>query len=200
MSYYSKSIDSFNTRKRFFIFDYVINGKKDFYEEDFIRFQITDNLIKLFTAEYFQIEGAKRLKSIECRLTVNEIYAAMNKFEQDHSAAWKTLEKRYFMEVFKALFPEDFYNKLMKEKACYYCGITLDEISALADEGKLFKKNERGWTFEIDRKKPNQEYTKDNCVATCYWCNNAKTDEFDDKEFKPIGELIGKTLKVRLNK
>jgi hypothetical protein len=33
---------------------------------------------------------------------------------------------------------------------------------------------------------------------SCYWCNNAKTDEFDDIEFKPIGELIGKTLRKRL--
>jgi 5-methylcytosine-specific restriction endonuclease McrA len=62
------------------------------------------------------------------------------------------------------------------------------------------KKNERGWNFEIDRKKPNLEYTTENCVAACYWCNNAKTDEFDDVEFKPIGELIGDTLKARFNK
>ena len=72
------------------------------------------------------------------------------------------------------------------------------KIEELAQKGKLYKKNERGWNMEIDRKKPNLEYTTDNCVAACYWCNNAKTDEFDDEEFEPIGEQIGNALLKRL--
>ncbi len=35
---------------------------------------------------------------------------------------------------------------------------------------------------------------------SCYWCNNAKTDEFDAEEFKVIGLVIGTTFKVRLEK
>lgn len=42
-------------------------------------------------------------------------------------------------------------------------------------------------------------YNPDNCVLACYWCNNAKTDAFTDKEFKPIGDLIGKTIKSIIN-
>jgi len=34
----------------------------------------------------------------------------------------------------------------------------------------------------------------------CYWCNNAKTDEFDGDEFKEIGEAIKKVWKKRLKK
>ena len=46
--------------------------------------------------------------------------------------------------------------------------------------------------MEIDRKKPNLEYTKENCVRCCYWCNSAKTDEFDDVEFESIGDASKK--------
>ena len=42
-------------------------------------------------------------------------------------------------------------------------------------------------------------YNPDNCVLACYWCNNAKTDAFTDKEFKPIGDIIGKTIKSIIN-
>ena len=52
--------------------------------------------------------------------------------------------------------------------------------------------------MEIDRKAPNQEYSDDNCEPICYWCNNAKTDEFSAEEFKPIGMAIGNALRARL--
>ncbi|HPT73200.1 MAG TPA: hypothetical protein PLE74_13070, partial [Candidatus Cloacimonadota bacterium] len=58
----------------------------------------------------------------------------------------------------------------------------------------------RGWTLEIDRKKPNLEYEEDNCVMCCYWCNNAKTDEFDDVEFLPIGNAINQIWNGRLGR
>lgn len=32
----------------------------------------------------------------------------------------------------------------------------------------------------------------------CYWCNNAKTDEFTAEEFKEIGKEIRKIWDVRL--
>ena len=54
--------------------------------------------------------------------------------------------------------------------------------------------------LEIDRKRPNEEYTTDNSVLCCYWCNNAKTDEFCATEFKAIGEEIGKIWRKRLSK
>jgi hypothetical protein len=42
--------------------------------------------------------------------------------------------------------------------------------------------------IEIHRKNSNKEYTKDNCVISCYWCNNAKTDGFTYEE---VGEVWG---------
>jgi hypothetical protein len=32
----------------------------------------------------------------------------------------------------------------------------------------------------------------------CYWCNNAKTDEFTPTEFKFIGQMIGNIWNTRL--
>ena len=53
--------------------------------------------------------------------------------------------------------------------------------------------------MEVVRIELNKGYEEGNLVLSCYWCNNAKTDEFTATEFKPIGELIGQTLKARLN-
>lgn len=43
-------------------------------------------------------------------------------------------------------------------------------------------------------------YNESNCVLACYWCNNAKTDAFTDKEFEPIGLIIGDTIRSILTK
>ena len=103
------------------------------------------------------------------------------------------------MEHFKDRYPFDIFLKHSKADTCEYCKITLDTINQLANNKKIFKKTyQRGYTMEIDRKKPNLEYTKENCVPCCYWCNNAKTDEFTDEEFLPIATEIRKALENRL--
>ncbi len=38
-------------------------------------------------------------------------------------------------------------------------------------------------------------YNSKNCVFACYWCNNAKTDAFDEEQFKEIGLAIGEVIK-----
>jgi 5-methylcytosine-specific restriction endonuclease McrA len=84
---------------------------------------------------------------------------------------------------------------------CHYCHITKAQISELIEKQQLFKKHiTRGWTLEIDRKIPYLEYTEDNCVTCCYWCNNAKTDEFSYDEFKKIGIEIEKIWNERLDR
>lgn len=37
-------------------------------------------------------------------------------------------------------------------------------------------------------------YNRHNCVFACYWCNNAKTDAFNEAEFSDIGKAIGQTI------
>jgi len=93
-----------------------------------------------------------------------------------------------------------FYGDDEKNRKCEYCDISEQEINLLLDQGLIYTKRlrTRGLSMEIDRIEPNKGYVEGNIVLCCYWCNNAKTDEFSAKEFKPIGELIGKTLRKRL--
>lgn len=51
----------------------------------------------------------------------------------------------------------------------------------------------------MDRKVSNREYTADNCVMCCYWCNNAKTDEFTDQEYQLMGDAMRNIWQERLS-
>lgn len=90
--------------------------------------------------------------------------------------------------------------KLISNTKCYYCGISIEQIEELGTNRKLYNKRSdtRGYSLEIDRKSPNLEYSKDNCCMACYWCNNAKTDEFSEDEFKNIAYGINITWNKRL--
>ena len=92
--------------------------------------------------------------------------------------------------------------KILKPQCCYYCKIDLDDIYNLSENLELYSKRayyNRGFSFELDRKQPNKIYSPSNIVLSCYWCNNAKTDEFDEEEFEPIGDAIREAWNVRLS-
>lgn len=196
--YRSKAKDSFKTRLRFYIFDYVVYKKKTFTEEDFFDFEITDKLIKQYTAEYYQKEFNDNLKIEDCELTISEIYDKIKETEIREKAVYDKWFEKYFKDKFEIQYPYKEFKEDLLSEVCHYCHITINMIHQLADEKKLYKKNARGWVMEIDRKQPNKEYTTENCVPSCYWCNNAKTDEFCDKEFKEVGEAIRKIWEKRL--
>lgn len=87
------------------------------------------------------------------------------------------------------------------DRKCHYCAITEAEIAKLIDKDRIITKrlNTRGKTLEIERLEPNKPYDDtDNLVFSCYWCNNAKTDEFTEQEFEPIGKHISNIWKSRL--
>lgn len=89
------------------------------------------------------------------------------------------------------------------EQKCHYCGITPEEIMNLYDNDLLTTKRivTRGKSLEIERLEPNKTYEDiNNLVLCCYWCNNAKTDEFTVEEFKPIGKVMRKIWDERLKK
>lgn len=119
--------------------------------------------------------------------------------ERDEVHKIRQLWSRKMFSTLK--FPEfyDWYKKL--DKRCYYCGIAEEEIGLLLKKGKIFTKRlkTRGRRLELDRKEPNKPYDDlKNLVLCCYWCNNAKTDEFTVMEFKEIGKSIHKIWKARL--
>jgi|TARA_B110001469_G_C9427678_1_gene217589 hypothetical protein len=88
------------------------------------------------------------------------------------------------------------------ERKCHYCGINEEQIKYLIEEGRIVttRLSTRGRTLEIERLEPKKPYDEiNNLVYSCYWCNNAKTDEFTEEEFKLIGKQIEYIWKARLN-
>jgi hypothetical protein len=85
---------------------------------------------------------------------------------------------------------------------CPYCHVSLSEFEQLRVRGLLFTKRlrTRGTSFELDCSLPHLGYAEGNVVLCCYWCNNAKTDEFTPEEFAPVGEAMGRAWRGRLGK
>lgn len=90
----------------------------------------------------------------------------------------------------------DYFVEMMIESNCYYCGISMFQINELRNRDQIITKRFRGYSMEIDQRDPYDHYTDENCVPSCYWCNNAKTDEFTDDEFK---NCISKGIRQKWN-
>lgn len=94
------------------------------------------------------------------------------------------------------------FNPPSAELACAYCRIKETELLALVEANQIFTKRlrNRGTSFEVDCRKPELGYSPGNLCLCCYWCNNAKTDEFSDTEFEPVAHALGQIWKQRLTK
>ncbi len=221
--YNDKRNDSFKTRYKLFLFEMAfkrmtpkdIIAKEDIIN-DFEKFEIDKHIIDVYAANYYQKKYNEKVQyKDEIALTVDEIWNNMyfeenNLFNLTEYKYRKNVSEKYltfyndlkesYIRIFKELFSEDDFEKMIKEKECQYCGISVDNIKDLGSQGKLFNKRSetRGYTLEIDRKEANKEYTKENCCMSCYWCNNAKTDEFSVYEFKEIARGISKVWNKRL--
>ena len=81
------------------------------------------------------------------------------------------------------------------EKICHYCGLTEMQSQEIVVKG-LLKSNRfpqngltgqgkaRGMWLEVDRIKPKEPYSENNCVLACYFCNNDKSDVFNGDDYK----------------
>ena len=204
MNYKSKSNDSFNSRLRFYVFKCALT-KEDLHKKAFLEFDVDENpaleFVELYITEYQQFESNHKIvKHNKSKRDNNALYSKMKVLDNENKTEIDSWREDYFKDVFKKKLNESDFKKFGKVKCCGYCGITLDEINELASNKKLFKKNERGFNLELDRKSPNKEYSTKNCIMACYWCNNAKTDEFSAEEFASIGKAIGAVLRNRLLK
>jgi hypothetical protein len=107
-------------------------------------------------------------------------------------AQYKDLHQCISAAAFNALFTP--------EPACAYCHITQAQFETLRQAGQIQTKRlrTRGTSFEIDCKIPELGYTEGNLALCCYWCNNAKTDEFTDSEFQPVADALALVWRRRL--
>lgn len=106
---------------------------------------------------------------------------------------------------------EDFlnwYNEQKKE--CYYCGLKEQEMQEIVMKGLLksnrFPQNgiigrgqSRGVWLEVDRLKPKEKYSRENCVLCCYFCNNDKSDVFEGYEYKKFMDNRVEYLGQKIN-
>ena len=191
--YITKAKDSFKTKKNLFLFSLSIQGKLDFSDKSFHDFKITNELVSIYSTEYWQQPIDYKINEY----TITDIYNSIVKLEKSEVDQLKRLENEY-IQTFQTIFSESDFETLLNNKCCHYCKITVQEIEELSEKRLLYKKNFRGWSLEIDRLNSNYEYTPNNCVMACYWCNNAKTDEFTESEFKEVGKIITGIWKNRI--
>ncbi len=197
--YRQKGRDSFETRLNLFLFQETINNRlsDNVTGIEFENGIFANELIELYTTQYFQLDYEYRIQG----KAIKDIWQEMTLWKKEHVEVVEILQEHYLAKIFPKIFPEEEFALLFMEeedRKCHYCGVTEAKIKALMQKRKLYKKRERGFTLEIDRKKPNLEYSLDNSVLCCYWCNNAKTDEFCDKEFEAVGKAIGAIWDYRL--
>jgi 5-methylcytosine-specific restriction endonuclease McrA len=192
--YLSKAKTSFQTKLTLFIYEHIISEKKAFDMVSFNRFEITHTIVREYTTVYWQSNYTDKIRGHEIR----SIAQGIDAIRSEYAAEIVQFESHYTQQVFPDLFPIETFQQLTRATKCHYCGVTPDEIVAMADLGLLNKKKDRGWKLEIDRLDSNFEYRPDNTVMCCYWCNNAKTDEFTSNEFIQIAKEIRKVWDNRL--
>jgi 5-methylcytosine-specific restriction endonuclease McrA len=196
--YNTKANDSFTTKLNLYLFSKAVKQNlNDLNLEDFRSFEIGKELVDLYSTEYWQYEPEHELVP---GLTNDAIYKLIDMIKKEYKDVITELKNDYVKNQFSVIYPISDFDKLLQGDTCAYCKITTEEIIELADHKQLHKKNYRGWTLEIDRLDSNLEYKKENCVMACYWCNNAKTDEFTGDEFMSIGSEIRKIWNKRLLK
>ena len=88
---------------------------------------------------------------------------------------------------------------------CHYCDTSILEIRNLIDDGTVTGRRVRGHglrghNFEIDRKNSELGYTPENCVLSCYFCNNDKSNTFSYNTYKYVVGPSRKSVWAELTK
>lgn len=190
-----KMSDGFASLWSIYLFELALCGKGSD-QHSFEEFSLQPELIEEYVSVYHQFYGDDKLSTGK---TIDEVYLKISQLRKDLSSYGVECRKKYIAK--KSEFKEAFDVKVSEATTCEYCGITLEQISLLAENLKIKGKAlNRRYSLEIDRISPNQEYTLENIAMACYWCNNAKTDEFTREEFKPIADGIREVWNRRLRK
>ncbi len=177
---------SFSTKLDIFLFSRIIRKENlvGINSDEFIRFSITKDITDTYQKAW-QLAGSGRLT--ERGLTMDQLDNTIEGWIKNNTALKEELLKQYKVLFTTEYFPfgdfEKIYDPDSRKRVCHYCNISDAEIKKLRSRGRIYSKVNRGYTMEIDRLKPNREYSKKNCVLACYWCNNAKSDEFTSNEF-----------------
>ena len=192
---------SFQTKLEIFLFDRCIKKQftENFSSEDFHRFEITDQVVSQYEKAW-QLLDEDRLS--EDGPEMREIDNFIQNWSVQNTGLKKLLLNEYKILFQQEYFPFPEFIKLfdqeLQNRVCHYCKITDKDIELLRDKRKIKTKRFRSYSMEIDRINSNREYRPENVVLACYWCNNAKSDEFTESEFfNHIGPGIGEVWNLR---
>ena len=186
---------SFSTKLDIFLFTKAIRkgNLSRITTGEFKRFQITKECTNMYQKAW-QLAGSDQLT--DDGPTMDQVDKMIEAWNKNSIELKEELLKQYKVEFQKEYFPFGSFEKIYdidpSKRICHYCKVSDTEIEKLRSRGKIYSKVSRGYSMEIDRLEPNMEYSENNCVLACYWCNNAKTDEFNSSEFEDhIGPGIG---------
>jgi len=143
--------------------------------------------------KWTQGQARKKYKSIdefykdELGVDEKELIKLRNEFKFFHD-----LYKKYYNKQRKRLF--DDYTKFLEwykeqNETCNYCGITQSKLHKIVKlrNGNLTlnqkTKRSKG-TLEIEKLNPSEEYTYDNSVLSCPFCNNAKSNLISEDDWR----------------
>ena len=104
----------------------------------------------------------------------------------------------------KQLFIEWYLHELyIHENKCHYCDTSILEIRQLLNANVINGRRVRGDgmrgpNLEIDKRDAFGEYNEGNCVLSCYYCNNDKSNTFDYEVYKHIIGPVKKSAWIEL--
>ena len=221
--YTSKLTDSYNTYIKMVAFDIILNEYTNFSNDILIEklfdnnrppIKITEEMIEQYVNQYIQYHSKikdisredikKRFERIHLLTSSTKPKGLDKKYKDDEDfkklkKAYSNYKSKHYKSHFEKNFPIDDFIEMLLQDKCEYCGVSIEQLNILRyEKNSIFSKSGRGFSLEIDRIEPNLEYTKDNCCMSCYWCNNAKTDEFSAKQFKKIARGINLVWNKRL--
>ena len=141
--------------------------------------------------DYVAIDGFGNIKLLNLR---NVYHRVVNNLEVNVVGYFSNHQYSLTHRRYDSLSGRNF-DRLIFEK------LHINKLKMLSNMNQINTKRiySRGATMEVDKRDPQKGYQLDNLSMSCYWCNNAKTDEFDEKEFGPIARQIGLIWKKRLN-
>lgn len=199
--YYDIIPRSFSTKLELYLFSQCHTKRNIgiFALWELMHFKITDKLVDVYLLA-LTLGDEERIN--DAGLTMNEIDVMIESWEKENTIFRTELYEAYRLHFITDLFTfsdfERIYDRDPEKRICHYCHINDKEIEMLDTKRQIKTKRPRGYMMEIDRIKANYEYLKDNVVLACYWCNNAKSDEFSEPEFtRHIGPGIEKVWESR---
>lgn len=181
-------------KKEWFQYDDLI----EYYNLDLIQKEFSDHInagaspkIKKMTVQEFEdIWGIWEENFLETK--------SQNRYSKSYHLQFSLYYDQFKKYFKKKILSLEIFSEKNAAQQCYYCGIKSNQIEILRDNKLIKTKRRRGFIMEIDQKEPNLGYQENNIVQCCYWCNNAKTDEFSAKEFIEIAQGINHSWNKRL--